>query len=109
MQFSPEAKKLVNPQLTDPKVRVVTTTADHSIEPKSMIVGSSVERQEVTAVKNSENRIVNGEININKPIIAQVNQPVTKIERTESVIDVNSGNVTKLSNSGNSDIAFHGI
>lgn len=103
--ISPYATKMVSPELTGPKLNITTTQIQPGWDSKRMILGTSVTRKNVTAFNAAENRIVEGEVNLQENIIRDVPIPSLKINSETKTYNLLTGKELPV----NSTIGFHGI
>ena len=102
---SPFAKKFITAEITGPKLNMTTTHIQPGWEKTPMVIGTTVTRKNVTVFNAEENRIVEGEINLEENVIRDVPIPGLEINRETKTYDLLSGNEIIA----NSTIKLHGI
>lgn len=103
--ISPFATKFVSATLTNPKINMTVTTVQPGWEKERMILGTTVTRKNVTAYNEIENRIVEGEINLEEKVIRDVSVPAMEINQETKTYDLKSGKEIV----SNQTKEFHGI
>jgi len=102
---SPYASKLINPELTGPKVNLTTTEIHQGWDKQRMVVGNTITRKNVTVYNAAENSIISGEVNLPEAVIRDVPVPSLEINRETKTYDLASGKEIV----SNSTVGLHGV
>ena len=84
---------------------MTVTTVQPGWENERMVLGTTVTRKNVTAYNEVENRIVEGEINLEEKVIRDVRVPALEINQETKTYDLKSGKEIV----SNQTKEFHGI
>lgn len=85
--IDPTAKKLIDPEISLPKIAITQTTISQKLTENPIVIGSKQKTREVQAIEKESGMIVNQEITYNEKIMGTIKLPEIDVKSETKIMD----------------------